>query len=276
MTDTGSYRIEEINRNVDQELERLRVQTLLGWHKEARGLAWFGLRDGMSVLELGSGPGFVTEQLLGMLPHSVITALEIDPLMIDIAEKHLRDLRADRVRFVAASIMQIPLPEASYDFAFARFLFQHLPDPVAAAKEVLRVLKPGGKLVIHDVDGEIGGVVDPAPSPEATAILEKAGKLQTQKGGNAQIGRRLPRILKAAGFTNVDLDIVVIHSDLADRNEMRKLWNADMLIPAIKAGLVTQEEFALLHTENEAYYNSPDSLDMYTLLFASGQKTITS
>lgn len=49
----------------------------MGWEKEFRNLQWYGLRSGMSVLEVGSGPGFVTEQLVHSLPGSEVTALEI-------------------------------------------------------------------------------------------------------------------------------------------------------------------------------------------------------
>ena len=48
----------------EAEVKRLASQARGGWGKEARTLSWFGLQDGMSVLELGSGPGFITEQLL--------------------------------------------------------------------------------------------------------------------------------------------------------------------------------------------------------------------
>src|SRR5215203_2406576 len=79
----GAYRIAEMPGGVDIEVERLRQQALLAWSEEARQLKWFGLRDGMSILDVGSGPGFVSAQLLDMLPNSTVTGIELDPVMIE-------------------------------------------------------------------------------------------------------------------------------------------------------------------------------------------------
>ena len=72
------YKASEMNDNIEKEIERLGGQALWGWDKESRNLLWFGLIDGMSILELGSGPGFVTEQLIALCPNSHITCVEID------------------------------------------------------------------------------------------------------------------------------------------------------------------------------------------------------
>ena len=55
------YKASEMNESLEKEIERLRGQVMWSWEKEARNLGWFGLHDGMSILELGSGPGFVTD-----------------------------------------------------------------------------------------------------------------------------------------------------------------------------------------------------------------------
>ena len=104
------------------------------------------------VLELGGGPGFVTGQLLELLPNSRITVVERDPVLIERARKYLGEKREGRLEIIEGDIMRMDLPDNSFDFAFARLLFQHLPDPVSAAREALRVLRPGGHLVIYCPD----------------------------------------------------------------------------------------------------------------------------
>src|SRR5438309_8492116 len=84
------YKASEMNESLDKEIERLRDQALRGWEKESRNLAWFGLRDGTSVLEVGSGPGFITAQLLALYPNTHITCVEIDPDLTAPAEQYLR------------------------------------------------------------------------------------------------------------------------------------------------------------------------------------------
>jgi ubiquinone/menaquinone biosynthesis C-methylase UbiE len=161
-----------MHTNVDAEIERLRQQALWGWEKELRTLQWFGLKDGMTLLEIGSGPGFITAQLLDTFPDLHVTCLEIDPEMVERAEKYLAEKHSGRYNLVHASVMEMPLAENSFDFAFARLVFQHLPDPLGAMREIRRVLKPGGKLVIMDIDDGLNLLVDP-PSSEADAIVQR-------------------------------------------------------------------------------------------------------
>ena len=116
----------------------------------------------MSVLELGSGGGFVTEKLLSLLPHISITILDISPVMLEQSKKYLQSQAGQRVTFVEASITNTGLPDNSFDLAFGRLIFQHLPDPISAAREVYRVLKPGGKIVITDIDDELLWLSEPS------------------------------------------------------------------------------------------------------------------
>lgn len=96
MTTDRSYDVAKAHRTRDAEIERLAAQASLGWDKEVRSLEWFGFRDGMSILELGSGPGFITEKLLERFPTSRITAVDIDASLHADARCYLGD-RAERV-----------------------------------------------------------------------------------------------------------------------------------------------------------------------------------
>ena len=252
MKNSGSYDASASHRDTEAEIERLRAQALLGWEKEARTLAWLGMRDGMSVLELGSGPGFVTEQLLDLLPSSAVTALEIDSGLLGRAESHLGHWTVERLHFVEASIMDTGLPDNCFDFAFARLIFQHLPDPDGVAREVYRVLKPGGKLVISDIDDAVWGIADPN-IPEMATLLETYAGAQAAQGGNRYVGRRLWRILEGSGFTNLDLEAIATHSDASGIAAFEPQMDPDRLLPLLKAGLVSKEEIQRFRASREAF-----------------------
>ena len=56
MTTSGSYDVRKPHRDANAEIQRLARQARLGWEEEARNLPWFGVKGGMSLIELGSGP----------------------------------------------------------------------------------------------------------------------------------------------------------------------------------------------------------------------------
>ncbi|NMO97017.1 rRNA adenine N-6-methyltransferase family protein [Paenibacillus lemnae] len=97
----STYSVRNTTLNFSEEMERLKLQASMGWQKELRNLKWYGLQNKQNVLEVGSGPGFVTRQLLCSLPDVRITALEIDDRTLhDFSQEQLQDISADRIQFV--------------------------------------------------------------------------------------------------------------------------------------------------------------------------------
>ena len=271
-SEKSAYEITTIPGGIDREIERLRHQALLAWDREERNLRWFGLRDGMSVLDVGSGPGFVSGQLFDMLPNGLVTALEIDPVMVGRAEKYLADRISDHLRLVEGSLMHSGLPEASYDFAYARLVFQHLPDPIAAAREIRRLLKPDGKLVILDIDDTLH-LFDPEDPPEVKAITERFIQEHKSKGGDRNIGRKLLRILKEAGFESPTLELIAVHSDEYGIDDMAPQSGRESFLPLLEEGLITEPELQLLVAADERG-RGPEAINMYVIFTACGTNPV--
>ena len=268
-----SYKASEMNADLGNEIERLRIQVLWSWDKEARNLSWFGLRDGMSILELGSGPGFVTERLLALCPNSHVTCVEIDPDLALPAERYLQSRGlSGRYTIIQGDLMAMDLPSDTFDCAFARLVFQHLRDPRGAMEEIRRVLKPGGKLVIHDVDVGLGEIYGPR-NPEADAIEQKLHDGQQQRGGNPRIGRQLWRMLGAAGYENMDLEVVPVHTDEVGTEAIFPTeWDPGGYKPALDLGIMTEADLEIMRKAFIETDASPDKYALFVSLMVCGQK----
>ena len=268
---TGSYDIHRSHRDIDSEVARLHLQATAAWKKELRNLVGFGLRDGMSILEVGSGPGHITEYLMEALPAAQFTAVEVDGALADQARLRLEHREPERLRIIHASVLDSGLPDNTFDFAIARLVFQHLPDPHAAASEILRLLKRGGHLVIIDSDDALWGLSEPE-IPEMAAALGDYGRIQAAQGGNRLSGRALLRTLDRAGFTNLDLEALLNHSDQLGLEALLPHLDPDRLLPLVNSGAMSASRLEDFRASHQRFLNTPDPMLMMLLIMACGEK----
>src|SRR3712207_8135846 len=97
-------------------------------------------------------------------------------------------------------------------------------------------------------------------------MLERRSQAHAARGGDALVGRRLWRILKSAGFQQLDLEAVVFHSDELGLEAFSEHFSVDRIAPFFKAGLATQDEVDELRRSLEAFFASPDALIVEILL----------
>ena len=184
----------------------LMAQTIVtGPHR--RGLfASLPVEPGWTVLDLGTGFGPIPLEFAHV---AGVRAIGIDPdrRLLDVARDTATTLEAAgwcapgaSVEFLTADGAALPLPDSSVDLVTARLVFQHVPDPGPVMREARRVLRCGGRFVIYDVDDGLSATWPPE-SPE-TALLDAAyAAMQSRRGGDREIGRKLPALLASAGLT---------------------------------------------------------------------------
>jgi ubiquinone/menaquinone biosynthesis C-methylase UbiE len=107
------------------------------------------LPGGSRVLEVAPGPGYFAIEL-AKLGKCKITGLDISNTFVDIARKNALG-EGVQVNFQRGNASSMPFPDASFDLIVCRAAFKNFAEPVAALKEMRRVLRPGGKALIIDL-----------------------------------------------------------------------------------------------------------------------------
>lgn len=106
------------------------------------------LRPEMVVADVGAGTGFMAAGLAPLVAR--VHVIDGSAAMLDVARKNLEAFK--NVNYHHAEGLSIPMPDASVEVAFANIYLHHCPDPLSSIKEMVRILRPGGRLVITDMD----------------------------------------------------------------------------------------------------------------------------
>jgi SAM-dependent methyltransferase len=114
------------------------------------------LQDGHRVVDLGCGPGTVTVQIAERIgPTGHVQGIDLDPNMVAAAnELAARRRLTHRVEHCVGNCAELFFGDDQFDACYCERMFQHLSGdaPQRAAKEILRILKPGGRFVVVDTD----------------------------------------------------------------------------------------------------------------------------
>jgi ubiquinone/menaquinone biosynthesis C-methylase UbiE len=138
--------------HADVEVRRLLLQGRLYDSYTEHALRLAGLRPGMRVLDVGSGPGdvsFVAARLVG--PTGSVLGVDAAPAMVELARTRAAEKGLSTVRFAQAAIDAIDLDEP-VDAVIGRLILMHLPDPAATLRHLASLVRAGGVVAFSEND----------------------------------------------------------------------------------------------------------------------------
>jgi SAM-dependent methyltransferase len=254
----------------DEELNRLGFQHSL-WREHAAA-AWqhAGFKSGHAILDVGCGPGFGTADLSQFVgPTGRVVG-------VDLSDKFVTRVRSLGLGNVTAQVCDVQSLAttlrdsiSTFDGVYARWVLCFVPDPQQVIDGVARLLKPGGRFVIQDYYNY--RAIKVAPRSEAfERVIRAVDESWRIRGGDPDIGCRLPAMLARAGLRVTHLEPIV---RIARPSEPLWQWPTTffkIFIPSlVEMGLLTSDDEQAYHrdwaeraADPNAYFSTPPMVEL--------------
>lgn len=174
-------------------------------------------------------------------PWGHVSAVDNSAEQLEVADSVLAGTAA-HVEMVRASAYETTLPRATYDLVYCRFLLCHLQRPVAAIDEMRALLRPGGVIVVEDMEASsVATIPETDIYGRLPALMRRAA---SERGVDFDIGRRLPACLADRAFADVQ---VRLWQPASFEGEEKRFWEYSTEEAAghlVAAGLATAPEMA--------------------------------
>lgn len=198
--------------------------------------------DGISVLDVGTGTGDDARQIANLVaPHGKVVGLDRSPDMVTEARQRANGTGLP-VEFVEGEAQALDFADGSFDRCRAERVLSHMSDPAPALREMVRVARPGGIVLVSDVDA---GTIFVNSSNEELATGLALGL--TDSISNGRLGRRLHRHFIEAGLDDVRCVTSVIQNNVA----LMRVVFANQLHHMVAAGQTSAEDVADFWAELE-------------------------
>src|SRR5262245_5473393 len=192
-------------RGGEKGAERLKLLAKVKWPTTKKLLRRAGLREGMHCLDVGCGAGAVTLKMARWVgPTGLAVGIDRDERCLELARQEAARKNLNSV-FRAGAVNDLA-EESVYDLVFARFVLTHLSEPGKAVEQMVRTARPGGVVVVEDIEFAAHFAHPACPAFERYVSLYQ--QVVRRKGGDPDVGPRLFGLLLDAGLEQVELEVV--------------------------------------------------------------------
>jgi len=237
-------KVEQANRVVGSTQVHSRLWSRILETSTKQLLRRAGLGIGAYCLDVGCGEGDVSQLMSCMVgPGGRVLGIDHDAAQVQTAQELAQWRPKENLQFEQAALQTLPADQP-FDFVYARFLLSQSSDPRQEITRMLSITQPHGAVVVEDMEFA-GGFCHPA-SRAYQHYLDLYQQLYKKRHGDANLGPRLPTLLRQAGCQNVRMKFI---QPAGCRGDVKSIpaTTLESIRPALLVeGLSTNEELDLL------------------------------
>jgi len=194
------------------------------WPQESGIFRGYGLAGDLSILDVGCGTGEITARLAELYPKARVTGVDLIERHLELATVRCAGF-GDRIHFRPADAFALPFGDAAFDLVVCRHMLQAVPRPGDAIAEMVRVLRPGGRL--HLLVEDYGMIhMHPTRLDADRFWLEGPPSFGAATGTDLHIGRSGFSYLRRLPLEAIAMHYVVVDTLRVSRETFAGIWEA--------------------------------------------------
>jgi ubiquinone/menaquinone biosynthesis C-methylase UbiE len=251
--------------------EAMRLELKVDAHDWVRRYLARRLGAGAEVLSVGCGPGVILREVVARDASIRATGIDISADRLKEAERKHRGV--EQLRFVRGDAQAMEFASDRFDVVYSRMLLEYLKDKELAVREMARVCRRGGTVLLQDLDGQLLWHYPEDPIVQRTA--EKVVAALASTGFDPFVGRKLFSLAYKAGLQEIEVQAENYHLIAGEAEpEILRQWELKLEIARPQlAKLLGGEDKAREQAQRFLEYLSrPDTLTYSTVFTVTGRK----
>ena len=252
-------------RGGEEGRARLRVLAHALWPTTERLLRAAGIAPGMTCLDVGCGGGdvsFEMARIVGALGR--VVGVDLDETKLQLARGEAVREGLDNIEFRKSDVDELT-GSATYDLIYSRFLLTHLRDPAAALRRMMRTCKPGGVIIVEDIDHS--SVFTHPASAAVQRYIYLYNEVVRRRGADPEIGPKLPALFREVGLRDFHMSLAQPVFTEGEGKRVNQITLANIGPAVVEAGLATTDEVAALVAQLDAFTADAETIVGFPRVF---------